>query len=63
MGNEVVAIRLLSEGDFFGEIGMIYKCNRSATVISRNYNTFSIMNYSQYRDLINEYPEFEAELK
>ena len=63
MGNEIVAIRLLSEGDFFGEIGMIYNSIRSATVISRNYNTFSRFDYSQYSDLVNEFPEFESDLK
>ena len=63
LGNEMVAISMLCEGAFFGEIGMIYFCKRSATVISRNYNTFSRLDYSQYRDLVNEYPEFEQELK
>ena len=31
--------RILAQGDHFGEIGMIYKCKRSATVIATNYCT------------------------
>jgi CRP-like cAMP-binding protein len=31
----------LQEGEHFGEIAMIYKCRRSATVISLNYNTIA----------------------
>lgn len=33
------AVRLLVEGDHFGEIGLIYRCRRTCSVISRNYNT------------------------
>jgi len=38
---ELVAVRLLVEGDHFGEIGVVYECRRTATVISRNYNTMA----------------------
>ena len=36
-------IAKLSEGDHFGEISMIYKCKRTATVYSNNYNTMAKM--------------------
>jgi CRP-like cAMP-binding protein len=59
-----MAIRLLTEGDFFGEIGLIYKNrNRTASVVSRNYNTMARISYVQYRELVNEYPEFQKLLK
>jgi CRP-like cAMP-binding protein len=29
---------LLSSGDHFGEIGCLYDCNRTCTVLSINYN-------------------------
>lgn len=35
--------KVLKEGDHFGEISMIYKCRRSASVISRNYNTMALL--------------------
>jgi CRP-like cAMP-binding protein len=38
---ELVAVRLLVEGDHFGEIGVVYGCRRTASVISRNYNTMA----------------------
>jgi hypothetical protein len=34
-------MKKLKEGDHFGEIAMIYKCRRTATFISKNYNTMA----------------------
>lgn len=62
-GREHEQIRLLVEGDHFGEISLIYKCKRSASVISRNYNTLAKMTGDRYRELVAEYPEYETELK
>jgi CPA1 family monovalent cation:H+ antiporter len=62
-GIDHIAFRLLTEGDHFGEISLIYKCKRSATVVSRNYNTMARLNYSRYRELINEFPKFNRYLK
>lgn len=62
-GREYVAIRLLTEGDYFGEIAMIYKCKRTATAISRNYNTMARITYDRYREVNNEYPEFQRLIK
>lgn len=57
------AIRVLKEGDHFGEISMIYKCRRSATVISQNYNTLAKLDEDQFKHLISEYPEYLRFLK
>jgi CRP-like cAMP-binding protein len=62
-GQDHYCIRLLDEGDFFGEIGMIYGCKRTATVVSRNYNTFSRIAYIQYREVVNEFPDFKNAMK
>jgi CRP-like cAMP-binding protein len=40
---QVKCVRNLSDGDHFGEVAVLYKCRRSATVISMNYNTFAVM--------------------
>ena len=55
---EHVAIRLLTEGDYFGEVGMIYSCVRTASVISRNYNTMARISYQQFREVVNIFPDF-----
>ena len=62
LGNEHDNIRVLNEGDHFGEISLVYRCKRSATVISRNYNTLASMEEDRFRELIAEYPEYEIEL-
>lgn len=53
----------LEEGEHFGEIGIIYQSRRTATVVSRNYNTFARIIRPRYRELISEYPEYEICLK
>jgi len=62
-GHEVLSSKLLTEGDHFGEISMIYKCPRTATVISRNYNTLARLTYEMYREIVNEYPDYLRYLK
>jgi CRP-like cAMP-binding protein len=40
-GNVQQAISHLVTGDHFGEIALIYKCKRTATIVSRNYNNMA----------------------
>lgn len=62
-GREHEGVRLLVEGDHFGEISVIFGCLRSASVISRNYNTLAKMITPRFKELVAEYPEFELALK
>jgi len=62
-GQEHVAVKLLTEGDYFGEIALIYSCQRSASIVSRNYNTMARISYQYYREIVNEYPDFLKVLK
>ena len=61
-GREVYT-RNLYEGYHFGEISLIYKCKRSATVISTNYNTFARLISPAFKELVSEFPEYETCLK
>jgi hypothetical protein len=40
---EHVAIKLLVEGEQFGEIGVMYNCKRTASVYCRKYNTTAVL--------------------
>jgi len=62
-GMEHIAVSLLVTGDHFGEVSLVYKCKRTATVISRNYNTMARLTYHKYREVINEYPQYLSYLK
>ena len=44
-GNEYISEKILIEGDHFGEVAMIYQCKRTASVVSRNYNTMARLQY------------------
>ncbi len=55
--------RLLVEGDHFGEIGLIYGCQRTASIQSRNYNTMATLGKTQFWDLMGELPDMLIELK
>ena len=58
-----VAYRLLVEGNHFGEIGLIYNCKRTCTVVSRNFNTLGSLNRDKFLDILNKYPYFKQCLK
>lgn len=50
------AVKLMVEGDHIGEIGLLYKCKRTASVISRNYNVMARLSSGNFRELSVEYP-------
>ena len=60
---DAVEVRKLKEGDHFGEIHLLYKCARSASVISTNYITLARLKLDNFKDLISEFPEYEVCLK
>jgi CRP-like cAMP-binding protein len=62
-GKKHIAISLLVNGAHFGEIALIYKCKRTATVVSRNYNTLARLSYVKWRDVVNVYPKYLEYLK
>ena len=55
--------KILVEGDHFGEIGVIYNCLRTATIVSRNYNTLANLNKERFDDLMNLLPQYLDLLK
>ena len=57
-----IAVKLLVEGEHIGEIGLIYNCKRTATVVSRNYNVMARFGKHRFRDLWMEYPEYKEYL-
>jgi len=57
-----IGARTLDEGDHFGEIQLIYKSHRSASVVSQNYNTLAKLSYRKFVNFVSEFPEFEKEL-
>ena len=58
-----IAYKLLVEGDHFGEIGVVYDCCRTATIVSRNYNTINNLSIEGFRDLVSELPQYAELLK
>ena len=50
-------------GDYFGEIGLIYGCNRTATVKSGKYSTLAMLTKTHYKEILIEFPSLQQELK
>jgi CRP-like cAMP-binding protein len=62
-GEEQQATAMLVAGDHFGEISLIYRCKRSATVISRNYNSLARLQFAHWREIISEFPSYYEHLR
>lgn len=55
--------KVLRSNDYFGEISLIYGCNRTATVTSSKYSTLAMLSKEAYKELLIEFPEMEKDLK
>ena len=53
-----IIVKHLVKGDIFGEIALITKNRRSATVKSKNYTTIAALSQEKFTDICNRFPEF-----
>jgi CRP-like cAMP-binding protein len=60
--NEHVAVKLLTEGLHFGEIGMLYKTARTATIIARSYNMVGYVTRRVFLDTCSVLPDYENQI-
>ena len=61
--NEKYERKLLSSGDSFGEIGVIYNCSRTCTVMSTDYSIIAGLQRHRFRMLTSDYPELLTQFK
>jgi signal-transduction protein with cAMP-binding, CBS, and nucleotidyltransferase domain len=50
-------IDTMRNGEFFGEISLIYGCKRTATIKSAKYSTLAKLSKKNYLDILLEFPE------
>jgi F-box/leucine-rich repeat protein 7 len=53
---EKVAHKLLVEGDYFGDIGILYNFARTSSVICRNYNTMARLSHTNFKSMVSDFP-------
>lgn len=56
-------VKLLRPGHYFGEISLIFGCERSAQVIATKYCTLAKLNRTQYKEILIIMPTIEEVLK
>jgi CRP-like cAMP-binding protein len=56
-------IDTMRNGEFFGEISLIYGCKRTATIKSAKYSTLAKLNKKNYEDILLEFPDLKDSLK
>lgn len=49
-------VRSLPLGSLFGEISLVFQCKRTASVVSKNYSTCSMLLKEDFEDLNKVYP-------
>jgi CRP-like cAMP-binding protein len=54
---ELEGHRVLRAGDYFGEIALIYGCQRTSSVISRKYSTLATLTRAKFKEIATEFPE------
>jgi len=52
----------MRNGEFFGEISMIYGCKRTATIKSAKYSTLAKLSKKNYLDILLEFPDLQQHL-
>ena len=53
----------MRNGEFFGEISLVYGCKRTATVCSAKYSTLATLTKKKYTEILFEFPDLELHLK
>jgi cAMP-dependent protein kinase regulator len=59
-GNEHCNAKLLTRSDHFGEIGILYNCERTCTIRSVTYNILARISKPKLRQIMSDYPEMVA---
>ncbi len=62
-GHEELLARVLQPGDHFGEISLLYGCNRTATVSANNYCTLAKLSKSHLDELTHKYSKLVQKFK
>lgn len=55
-------VRVLETSEYFGEIGLIYKVNRTATVKTIGYCSYAILAGKDFDYMLSIFPEFKENL-
>ena len=56
-------VNILIDNEHFGEIGMIYECKRTSTIISVNYGSLARLTKSSYVELSKNFEMFQGLFK
>jgi F-box/leucine-rich repeat protein 7 len=62
-GKERAFSKLLIGGDHFGEVGLIYDCPRTCTVMTSDYNILARLSKIKLRMLCSDYPLLKPTLQ
>ena len=56
-------LKMLSDGDYFGEIAFMFNCRRTATIKAKQYATVGRLNHVVMTELIRDHPDFSNFIK
>jgi CRP-like cAMP-binding protein len=57
---ERIKNNLLVQNNFFGEVGCIYNCNRTCSVMTCSYNILARLTKPRLKNLLIDYPELRV---
>ena len=56
-------VRIIKQGDIFGEVALIQNCKRTATVKTNNFSLVASLNKKDFKELSHQFKEFVPKLK
>jgi len=56
-------VAVLIDGDHFGEIGMLFDCKRTTSIISENYGNLALLKKSSFLELSKAFEMFPSLLR
>ncbi|OQS01471.1 Voltage-gated Ion Channel (VIC) Superfamily [Achlya hypogyna] len=56
-------IKVMTQGDYFGEIALLFNCKRMATVVAKTFVELCALTRTVYEAVMERYPEDRAEIE
>lgn len=62
LGEDLIVVKSMGPGDFFGEISLLFKVARTATIVATRYSDLSSIDSIAFEEILENHPDFAKQL-